>query len=70
MRESAHILLRRFLTDRTSEDPLAEKELFASDGIVEWGHAKPLEKVINSREDVEFLGLSRKVANLAIACQC
>lgn len=53
--ESAHILLGRFLTDRTSEDPLAEKELFAEDGIFEWGHAKPLEKVINSREDVEFL---------------
>ncbi|HEY9711662.1 MAG TPA: hypothetical protein V6D48_25865 [Oculatellaceae cyanobacterium] len=53
--ESAHILLGRFLTDRTSEDPLAEKELVAEDGIFEWGHAQPLEKVINSREDVEFL---------------
>ena len=53
--ESAHILLGRFLADRTSEDPLAEKELFAEDGIFEWGHAQPLEKVINSREDVEFL---------------
>ncbi|MFE1746003.1 hypothetical protein [Coleofasciculus sp. H7-2] len=53
--ESVHILLGRFLADRTSEDPLAEKELFASDGIFEWGHAKPLEKVINSREDLEFL---------------
>jgi hypothetical protein len=53
--ESAHILLGRFLTHRTSEDPLAEKELFAEDGIFERGHAKPLEKVINSREDVEFL---------------
>jgi len=53
--ESSHILLGCFLTDRTSEDPLAEKELFAEDGIFEWGHAQPLEKVINSREDVEFL---------------
>ena len=53
--ESAHILLGRLLADRTSEDPLAEKELFAEDGIFEWGHAQPLEKVINSREDVEFL---------------
>lgn len=33
--ESVHILLGRFLTDRTSEDPLAEKELFAEDGIFE-----------------------------------
>ncbi|NQE38242.1 hypothetical protein [Microcoleus asticus] len=53
--ESAHILLGRFLADRTSEDPLLEKELFASDGIFEWGHAKPLEKVINSQSDLEFL---------------
>ncbi len=53
--ESAHILLGRFLADRTSEDPQTQKELFAEDGIFEWGHAQPLEKVINSREDVEFL---------------
>ena len=53
--ESAHILLGRFLADRTSEDPLAEKELFAADGGFEWGHALPLEKVIQSREDFEFL---------------
>ncbi|MFN6472087.1 MAG: hypothetical protein RMY36_020780 [Nostoc sp. SerVER01] len=53
--ESAHILLGRFLADRTSVDPLSEKELFAPDGIFEWGHGKPLEKVINSREDFEFL---------------
>ncbi len=53
--ESAHILLGHFLADRISEEPLAEKELFAEDGIFEWGHAKPLEKVINSQEDVEFL---------------
>jgi hypothetical protein len=53
--ESAHILLGRFLTDRTSEDPLEDKELFAEDGIFEWGHAKPLEKVINGQEDLQFL---------------
>lgn len=53
--ESAHILLGHFLADRTSENPLSEKELFDQDGIFEWGHAKPLEKVINGREDLEFL---------------
>ncbi|KYC35362.1 hypothetical protein WA1_09075 [Scytonema hofmannii PCC 7110] len=53
--ESVHILLGRFLADRTSVDPLAEKELFAEDSIFEWGHASPLEKVINSRSDFEFL---------------
>lgn len=53
--ESVHILLGRFLADRNSENPLAEKELCAEDGIFEWGQAQPLEKVINSREDLEFL---------------
>ncbi|MBD2774099.1 hypothetical protein [Iningainema tapete] len=53
--EGAHILLGHFLADRIGEDPLLEKELFASDGIFEWGHASPLEKVINSQEDFEFL---------------
>lgn len=53
--ESVHILLGRFLADRTSGNPLVEKELFSPDGIFEWGHAKPLEKLIHSREDFEFL---------------
>jgi GMP synthase-like glutamine amidotransferase len=53
--ESVHILLGRFLADRTSDDPLAEKELFSEDGIFEWGYAQPLEKVINSQADLEFL---------------
>ncbi|QSJ18073.1 hypothetical protein JYQ62_04315 [Nostoc sp. UHCC 0702] len=53
--ETVHILLGRFLADRTSEYPLVEKELFAGDGIFEWGNAVPLEKVIRSREDLEFL---------------
>lgn len=53
--ESAHILLGHFLADRTSENPLSEKELLGQDGIFEWGHVKPLEKVINGREDLEFL---------------
>jgi hypothetical protein len=47
IRESAHIFLGRFLADRTSQAPLAEKDLFASDSIFEWGHAKPLEKALN-----------------------
>lgn len=53
--ESTHILLGRFLADRTSVNPLSEKEIFASGGTFEWGHKKPLEKVINSRKDFEFL---------------
>ncbi len=53
--ESAQILLGNFLADRTSENPLGEKEILAEDGSFEWGQARPLEKVINSREDLEFL---------------
>jgi len=53
--ESAHILLGRFLADRTSENPLSEKDLFSQDRSFEWGQAHPLEKVINGKEDLEFL---------------
>ena len=53
--ESALIFLGQFLTDRSSSDPLPEKYLFSNDGKFEWDYAKPLEKVINSKEDWEFL---------------
>jgi hypothetical protein len=53
--ESALIFLGRFLTDRSSEDPLPKKSLFSDDGKFEWGDAAPLEKVINSQTDWEFL---------------
>ncbi len=53
--ESTLILLGRFLADRSSQDPLPEKSLFADGGKFEWGHKPPLEKVINSAEDWEFL---------------
>ncbi|NJL57156.1 hypothetical protein HC928_19970 [bacterium] len=53
--ESTLVLLGRFLADRGSEDPLPEQSLFSEDGKFEWGHAAPLEKVINSPADWEFL---------------
>ncbi|MCJ8282214.1 MAG: hypothetical protein MJK14_20850 [Rivularia sp. ALOHA_DT_140] len=53
--ESALIFLGRFLTDRSSQDPLPEKSLFSENGKFEWGNTPPLEKVINSQEDWEFL---------------
>jgi hypothetical protein len=53
--EGVHILLGHFLADRTSENPLPEEQMFAGEGVFEWGHALPLEKVINSRQDFEFL---------------
>ena len=53
--ESVHILLGRFLSDRHSENPLSENSLLAENGTFEWGLGRPLEKVINSQEDLEFL---------------
>jgi GMP synthase-like glutamine amidotransferase len=53
--ESVHVLLGRFLVDRHSENPLPEKSLLAENGTFDWGIGKPLEKVINSREDFEVL---------------
>ncbi|MGK7953910.1 MAG: hypothetical protein AB4063_01370 [Crocosphaera sp.] len=53
--ESTLILFGRFLADRSSEDPLPEKTLFTPQGNFEWGQAPPLEKVINSAKDWEFL---------------
>jgi hypothetical protein len=63
---SAHILFGRFLADRRSEAPLVEKPLFSEDGKFEWGHAQPLEKVINSREDLEFLATHPQLFRNAI----
>ena len=53
--ESAHILLGYFLADRTSKNPINNRHLFPQDEIVEWEYTHPLEKVINSRNDLDFL---------------
>ncbi|HBB35783.1 MAG TPA: hypothetical protein DDZ80_27710 [Cyanobacteria bacterium UBA8803] len=53
--ESVHILLGRFLADRYSTDPLSERSLLEENPIFEWGKGKPLEKVISSQEDFDFL---------------
>ena len=53
--ETAHILFGRFLADRTSKNPLPERPLFTKEGFFEWGHAPPLEKIIRSREELEYL---------------
>lgn len=63
---TAHILFGRFLADRKSKDPLVEKPLFSEDGKFEWGYAQPLEKVINSREDLEFLATHPQLFRNAI----
>jgi len=56
-RASVRVLLGRFLSDRTGPSPLPERSLFTSDGRFRWGAAPPLEKVVWSREDLDFLAL-------------
>lgn len=53
--ESVHILFGRFLADRHSENPLPERSLLKENPAFEWGAARPLEKVIRSWQDFEFL---------------
>jgi len=64
--ESVHILLGRFLTDRNSADPLTETELFSPDGKFAWGAAQPLEKVITSESDLNFLAQNPNLFRNAI----
>ncbi|MFB2838505.1 hypothetical protein ACE1CA_28785, partial [Aerosakkonemataceae cyanobacterium BLCC-F167] len=65
--ESVHILLGRFLADRHSENPLQEKSLLSENGSFDWGQSQPLEKVINSQEDFEFLMKHPRLFRNAIA---
>jgi hypothetical protein len=43
------------LADRTSENPINDGHPLPLDGILKWEHTYPLEKVINSRKDLDFL---------------
>jgi hypothetical protein len=53
--ESVHVLIGQFLADRHSPDPLPDRFLLTENTKFEWGCGKPLEKVINSQADLEFL---------------
>ncbi|MGF1938898.1 MAG: hypothetical protein RM347_031850 [Nostoc sp. ChiQUE02] len=53
--ESMHILIGQFLADRHSPDPLPDTSLLIENAKFQWGYGKPLEKVINSQSDLEFL---------------
>lgn len=53
--ESVHVLIGQFLADRHSSDPLPDASLLTENAKFEWGCGKPLEKVINSQADLEFL---------------
>jgi len=53
--ESVHILLGRFLADRHSADPLPDTSLLLENARFDWGQGHPLEKVITTPTDLEWL---------------
>ncbi|MDX2228227.1 MAG: hypothetical protein NW220_01225 [Leptolyngbyaceae cyanobacterium bins.349] len=53
--ESTHILLGRFLADHQSADPLPEQTLLEENATFEWGQGQPLEKVLRSDADLQYL---------------
>lgn len=53
--ESVHVLMGQFLADRHSPDPLPDTSLLKENPTFEWGKGKPLEKVIHSQKELEFL---------------
>ena len=65
--ESVHILLGKFLADRSSPDPLIHRSLLADNPNFNWGLGKPLEKVIDSREAFEYLMTNPQLFRNAIA---
>ncbi|MGL5795088.1 MAG: hypothetical protein ACRC06_11945, partial [Waterburya sp.] len=65
--ESVHVLIGQFLADRHSPDPLPDSSLLAENTKFEWGYGKPLEKVIHSQSDLEFLMKHPRLFRNAIA---
>jgi hypothetical protein len=64
---SVQILLGRFLADRVGPSPLPERTLFSADGRFRWGAGPPLEKVVSSRAELEFLALHPRLVRSAVA---
>lgn len=65
--ESVHILLGRFLADRNSPNPLAERSLLEDNTAFAWGQGQPLEKVIDSQATLEKLLLNPRLYRNSIA---
>ncbi|HIK17554.1 MAG TPA: hypothetical protein IGS53_19995 [Leptolyngbyaceae cyanobacterium M33_DOE_097] len=53
--ESVHVLIGQFLADRHSPDPLPDESLLSENLKFGWGKGRPLEKVIGSNVELEFL---------------
>lgn len=65
--EAIHILFGRFLADRHSDNPLADRSLLTENDEFEWGRGKPLEKVIDSQQSFDALMLNPQLFRNAIA---
>lgn len=65
--ESVHVLIGQFLADRHSPDPLPDDSLFSENAEFRWGADKPLEKVIASQRELDFLLRHPAVFRNAIA---
>ncbi|MEM6522006.1 MAG: hypothetical protein AAF892_16340 [Cyanobacteria bacterium P01_D01_bin.71] len=65
--EAGHIFLGRFLQDRHSPDPLSDRSILQKDETFEWGQGRPLEKVVNSVADFQFLMQNPQLYRNAIA---
>ncbi len=53
--QSIHALLGYFLHDRTSPTPFPGRDMLLDNSLFEWGVAPPLEKVVNSRLELDLL---------------
>ncbi len=65
--EAGHIFLGCFLKDRHSPDPLSERSILQEQGSFQWEQGRPLEKVINSIEDFQFLMQNPQIYRNAVA---
>jgi GMP synthase-like glutamine amidotransferase len=68
--QSIHALLGYYLRDRNSPTPFRGQDRLVQNDRFEWGVAPPLEKVINSQEQLErLLGLPELSKNIAYVLQ-
>ncbi|MEP4484318.1 MAG: hypothetical protein ABJ013_01710 [Halioglobus sp.] len=53
--QSVHALLGYFLSDRSSPSPFPGRDMLLDSGLFEWGVAPPLERVIRSAFELDYL---------------
>lgn len=53
--QSVHALLGYFLSDRESPSPFPGRDILIDNGLFEWGVAPPLERVIGSAFELDYL---------------